>query len=169
MSAEALILIALFTLLPLAEQAWKKWQAKREADARRSAPGRPERPRVAAPGPPPLPRTPPGHMPLPLPGAAGHDEDEEADEEVMVAAEPPVQRPVLPPPLPRPARPSRPVPASRTGAAAARRPTVAAAAPLRRDSWREALKHDDELRRGVVLLTVLGPCRAQHPYDGTPR
>jgi hypothetical protein len=138
MSIEFVILLALFTLLPIIEQWWRRHRETRER-ARRRASGRPAPP-VPPPLPPPFPRVPPGHAPLP----ADSDRADEADEALEVI-------------LPRPVPSTRPRPLPPAPAAARRAPR---SAPLR-----VQLRRDPHaVRRGVALMAVLGPCRAEAPY-----
>ena len=135
MSLEFLVLLALFTLLPIIEQAWRKHRDARER-AKRRAQGLPP---VPPPLPPPIPRVPPGHAPLPT-----RTEALDEDDEVAVV--------VRPTPRPRP-----------TAAAPPR--TLAPPARRQRPRLRDFARDPDAVRRGIVLMTVLGPCRANAPYD----
>ena len=45
------------------------------------------------------------------------------------------------------------------------RPTARSASSSRRHSGRKLIRDRGELRHGIVLMTVLGPCRALQPYD----
>lgn len=175
MSLEAIVLVVIFTLLPLLEQLLRRWRETRAKQQRTPAPQRgtpPSQrpvPRQPAPAPPPLPRTstpvppiprtPPGHMPLPeVP--ADFDEDEDI-EELVVVRPPPVRR------VPAPAVRRPPAPVARQ--TPARGPGVAApstAVRRRRPSWREVLHSRDGLARAVVLMTVLGPPRGLRAYGG---
>lgn len=63
-------------------------------------------------------------------------------------------------------RPPARAPAAAPGGVPRQAPLPAAAAspaPRRRHSVRALLKDKHDLRRAIVLTTVLGPCRAQEP------
>jgi hypothetical protein len=138
MSVEFVILLALFTLLPIIEQWWRRYRETRER-ARRRASGRPAPP-LPPPLPRPYPRVPPGHARLPAEGEGA----QEADETIEV---------ILPRPAPS-ARPRRVLPAP----SAVRR-------ARRGEPLRVQLRRDPHaVRRGVALMAVLGPCRAEAPY-----
>ncbi len=154
MSLELLILLALFTLLPIIEQAWRKHREARER-ARRRALGLPP---VPPPLPPPIPRIPPGHAPLPTRTDA-FDEDDESDVEVLRHTPQPRPVPIPIQVVPRPAAAPLKMPVRRAVAPLARRRAV----PLR-----EIMRDPGAVRRGIVLMTVLGPCRANAPYDVSP-
>ena len=51
-------------------------------------------------------------------------------------------------------------------AARLRAPAVGAVMPRRRAAARSLLNGGTDLRRAVVGMTLLGPCRAQAPHDG---
>lgn len=133
MSFEFLILLALFTLLPLIEQWWRRYRETRERARRRtSAP-------PAPPLPPPFPRVPPGHVPLPA--RVGRPDEAEDALEVLV---------------------TRPVPGA--GPRSPRAPTATGRVRRRAPVHRYLRRDPHAVRRGVVLMTVLGPCRAESPY-----
>lgn len=156
MSLEILVLLALFTLLPIIEQAWRKHREARER-ARRRALGLPPIPPpvpVPHPLPPPIPRVPPGHAPLPANRGAFDDDEEDA---------PVIVRPA-PRSRPKPIRPAvtrSPV----VPRVAAHVRTVDPRTRRQRAHLRGVARDRGAVRRGVVLMTVLGPCRANAPYD----
>jgi len=80
------------------------------------------------------------------------------------------QAPPLPLPLPRPVAPPLSMPRPRAGQARPRHPpAVTKPAPARRPVMRRPamaadLRHAPALRRAIVLMTILGPCRALSPH-----
>lgn len=184
MSIETVVFLVLFTLLPLLEQLARR---RREARERRRRAGSPQpgpappprRPlpaevnlptRAPRPAPPPLPqapvppipRTPPGHVPLP----GGHhdlDEDDEVDAPVVVAR-PPRPRP----PVTRPQAAGRPQVAAPQRAARARagEPGAVPARRHRAGRLRAVVRSPDGLAQAVALMAILGPPRGIRPYEG---
>jgi len=89
----------------------------------------------------------------------------------------PASRPSIPPPTPQRQPPTDapvpppadipPVPASPAPRRSPRPPPAAAGTPraLPRGSRVEELRAPLALRRGVVLTTILGPCRSVSPYE----
>lgn len=164
MSFEALLLLLVFIVLPLIEQAIRNARRKREGGA-------------------PAARREPAPQPARAPQAPGpFDEDEENDDEEAFATRPPAppQRPT-PRPAPGPAPvvhrpsppPAPPVPADVLLAARARLDRLAPSASpelaagrarrLRRVRLPE-LRRPASLKRAIVLQAVLGPCRANDPH-----
>ncbi len=171
MSFEVLILLAIFFVLPLVEQLVRNARKKQEQQQ-----GRPPAPPRQAPRPPV--RQQPARD-------AWDDEEDPDDEEPEPVA---VSRPVPPPPpLPTVRRAPQPVRRASTAARAAvpreahlaraarearmrlagPEPAELSLARRRRRRMRMAaeLSQPAGLRRAVVLMTVLGPCRANEPYS----
>ena len=156
MSLEVLVLLALFTLLPIIEQAWRKHREARERARRRALGLPPVPPPVPVPHqmPPPIPRVPPGHAPLPANRDAFDDDEEDA---------PVLVRPT-PRPRPKPIRPTVPrSPVVPRVTAQVR--TLDPRTRHQRAYLRGIARDGAAVRRGIVLMTVLGPCRANAPYD----
>ena len=138
MSFEQLIWIGIFILVPLLERLFRRGQQPRPES---QAPDEP-RPR-------PAPR------PLPAP--------------VPIETRPAPQVPRKPPP-PRPAAIERPPPALPPSPPPGVDARLAPASPPRAGRRRRGthrsveLTNPRELRRAIVLSTILGPCRAADPY-----
>jgi len=149
MAIETIILLALFTLVPLMEQWWRTRRERRER-ARRRAQGLPPTP-PSVPLPPPIPRVPPGHVPLPTRARDGDDDDEEDEDEapVVVIRRPPARLPVRLRPL---------------SADAARRAEVALPVSRQRRRRYRFMGREAE-RHAIVAMAVFGPCRANEPYE----
>lgn len=170
MSFEVLILLAIFFLLPLVEQFVRKARTKQE-QARPSAPPR------QAPRPP--------ARPQPARDAWDDEEDMGDEEPEQVAVSRPVPPPPPLPPVRRAPQPVRRAPVAVARAAVPREVHLAREARAarmrlagpdpgdlilagqRRRRLRMAaeLSRPAGLRRAVVLMTVLGPCRANEPYS----
>ena len=91
------------------------------------------------------------------PGEEPRD-DEAAEAPPRVVLPPP--RVVLPPPVPE-----RPVVPRPRRAAEERRPSPVAPATRPRRARRRLLRGHRDARRGIVLITVLGPCRGLEPLS----
>jgi hypothetical protein len=128
MSVEALVLLALFIVLPLIQQLIR---ATRQRNQRFPEPAERRPPRT-------LVRTSPPELAVPLlPDTTSH-----AASDAMLA--------------------SAPVPAPHVGG-----PVTIALTPHRTMGQRTAvgLRTRRDLRRAIVLVAMLGPCRASSPYD----
>lgn len=171
MSGEILLLMLVFIVLPLIEQAIKNARQKRDdgaAPRRQGPPARPAPPRAPEP--------------------FDEDEDEE-DEEPAWVARPPVPPPLPPTPPPAPRQAPRPAPAAHRAPPPARvvppvpvevlraqrarlerlavsaSPELASGAARRQRRVRlPELRRPASLKRAIVLQAVLGPCRANDPH-----
>ena len=85
-----------------------------------------------------------------------------------VESETPADEPVLGTPRRAQATPESPPPtphASRNEVHASQAPTVATLLSRGRFSKRSLLGNTRDVRRGIILMTILGPCRAFDPPD----
>lgn len=158
MTFEQLLLIGLLIGIPLIQRLIRALQTgtgETQADGQAGDPVRE--------GPPPRPR-----RPL-------HDRAEEAEGDTL-RADPPADRAAAPSTLPRPAsRPrgrerhlsrddARPRRESRPASPAGLAPQLA-----RQSTGLRATGGVADLRRGIVLMAILGPCRALQPDDASHR
>jgi hypothetical protein len=128
-SVEALVLLALFLVLPLIQQLI---QATRQRNQRPPEPAGRQGPGTRARTPPPALAVPP------LPDTMPHTASDAISAGVRI-------------------------PAPDGGGAVTLAPTPHRAMGR---STTAGLRTRRELRRAIVLVTMLGPCRASHPYDG---
>jgi hypothetical protein len=167
MPVEVLLLLFVFIVLPLIEQAVRKARQERE--------------RAASGG-----RAPAPARPAPVRRVPDDWDEEEEEEEMVVVARPQVPPPLPPapvaaqpvprqgpprPPPPRPAPVRRPLPRevrlaqiSRMRQMADAGPPAAATVQRRHALPLPELRTTRSLRRAIVLQAVLGPCRANDPY-----
>jgi hypothetical protein len=183
MSFEILLLLFVFLVLPLLEQLVRNARKRHEQAAPPDAATRPPRPEAP-------------RRPMPEEWDEALEEEEEVVPVRVPPPPPPVTRPA-PEPVRQPAPPVQRVPAGArpkmprdifrgrpapprevllARQAREARLRTAAADPgdphvLRRRRRRARLAgelaHPAGLRRAVVFMTVLGPCRANEPYEGT--
>jgi hypothetical protein len=188
MSSELLILLAFFTLLPILEQVLRKIRERREQERRRAqglppvdpAPRRVPQQAPARRAPAPAPgeqRVPPAHEPVPRPTAPWDEDGEPVVVLPPEARSKPPRRRVKDRALQQAqqaqhrvedyARERRRLAALRSDA-----PSPPPPPPPPRRRRRQAggglldiVQTPAAARQGIILMTVLGPCRAVAPHD----
>jgi hypothetical protein len=150
MPIESILLLGLLLLLPLLEQLVTLVRGR---DRRGQAPPAVP-PRVQVPPAPPVAVRPPLEGPPPLPPVVAEAAGERRIEPASSSTRPGMRER-------RPRSSERPAPRLAAEVLAARRPSAKPAPAPRRARPRRGVR---DLRRAMVWMAVLGPCRGQEPY-----